>query len=69
MCHSAGCDCTLRMLQQNSTVAKASIFLEPYSSLANDPMSVQIPIFSYGTQLSEEGNPPCARPGKDWRQF
>nr|KAG5706843.1 hypothetical protein BaRGS_004178 [Batillaria attramentaria] len=47
----------------------ASIFLEPYSSLANDPMSVQIPIFSYGTQLSEEGNPPCARPGKDWRQF
>ncbi|XP_070182764.1 uncharacterized protein [Littorina saxatilis] len=68
-CHSAGCDATLKMIQQNHTVAKASVFLEPFSNVATEQVDVKIPVLSYGTQLSEEGFPQCAVAGKDWKQF
>ncbi|XP_033763653.1 chlorophyllase-2, chloroplastic-like [Pecten maximus] len=68
VCHSAGCDDTLRLILGNRTMYSASVFLEPYSKNVKTKMGFQMPALMYGTQLSEEGLP-CAIKGFDWNQF
>ncbi|XP_069111664.1 uncharacterized protein [Argopecten irradians] len=68
VCHSAGCDDTLRLVVRNKTMFTATAFLEPYSNNVKTKKNIQIPALMYGTQLSEEGLH-CAIKGYDWNQF
>ncbi|XP_060062450.1 uncharacterized protein LOC132543012 [Ylistrum balloti] len=68
VCHSAGCDETLRLIHGNHTMYTAAAFLEPYSKNAKTRMTFQMPALMYGTELSEEGVH-CAVKGLDWNQF
>nr|KAG5706842.1 hypothetical protein BaRGS_004177 [Batillaria attramentaria] len=44
-------------------------FWNPTVTTRDTTVTLKIPIFSYGTQLSEEGFAQCAVAGRDWRQF
>ncbi|XP_067675645.1 cutinase 1-like [Haliotis asinina] len=68
MCHSSGCDVTIRMIRMNSTLFRGTVFLEPMS-LDVKPVNVTLPALMYGTQLSEEGALKCCIPGFDYKKF
>ncbi|XP_071175016.1 uncharacterized protein [Mytilus edulis] len=68
VCHSSGCDVTLKMIKEKPKLFKSTVFLEPYSQDVKDKIDIKMPAFMYGTQLSEEGNK-CAIPGYDYNTF
>lgn len=65
--HSAGADDVLRMLQ-NSSFARAVVYLEPFSYHYTEPLPYSIPTVSYGTQLCTEA-PACCINGWDYFNF
>lgn len=69
MCHSAGCDITLRMVELDRFPFISSAFLEPYSQAIRHSVNHTVPSLMYGTQLAEEGFPPCNIKGYDFEQF
>ncbi|KAL3859428.1 hypothetical protein ACJMK2_009651 [Sinanodonta woodiana] len=69
MCHSSGCDCTLRMLRMNTTMFTSTVFIEPVSFDAFEKVPNPVPALMYGTELSEKGLTKCCLPGTDFRQF
>lgn len=69
MCHSAGCDVSIRMIETEKYPFISTAFLEPYSQIIRQPVNYTIPGLMYGTQLAEEGFPPCNIKGYDFEQF
>ncbi|KAL4234753.1 hypothetical protein ACF0H5_006395 [Mactra antiquata] len=69
MCHSAGCDVTLKMIEMNKMSFKSSVFLEPYSQLVRKPVQYTIPALMYGTQLAFESLFKCNIHGYGFQQF
>ncbi|XP_046365508.2 uncharacterized protein LOC124141515 [Haliotis rufescens] len=68
MCHSSGCDVTIRMIRMNSSLFQATVFLEPMSFDVK-PINVTLPALMYGTQLAEEGLITCCIRGFDYQKF
>jgi hypothetical protein len=50
-------------------ILQSTAFLEPYSQIIRQPVNYTIPGLMYGTQLAEEGFPPCNIKGYDFEQF
>ncbi|KAK3611442.1 hypothetical protein CHS0354_027167 [Potamilus streckersoni] len=69
LCHSSGCDITLRMIRDNSTRYKSTVFLEPFSFDVQTPVTNTIPAMMYGTEYCEEGLVTCCVKGKDYARF
>ncbi|KAK0059077.1 chlorophyllase-1 [Biomphalaria pfeifferi] len=70
LCHSAGCDDTLVMVNVSRTIAKASVFLDPMSfdALVLQPLNSKVKVLASMSQLSEE-KPMCCIPGTDYRKI
>ncbi|KAH9503728.1 hypothetical protein Btru_067257 [Bulinus truncatus] len=70
LCHSAGCDDTLVMINISRSFAQASVFIDPMSlnALTLQPISSHVKILAYMTQLSEE-KPECCIPGTDYKKI
>ncbi|CAL1543228.1 unnamed protein product [Lymnaea stagnalis] len=70
MCHSAGCDDTLVMVNVSRSLAQASVHLDPMSvnSLILHPVVSRVKTLAYMSQLSEE-KPECCIPGTDYRKI
>ncbi|XP_005111178.1 uncharacterized protein LOC101859053 [Aplysia californica] len=74
MCHSKGCDVILKILENNiaqvADMAKAAIYLDPFSihSRKAPKVKVRIPSFSYLSALSEKF-PTCCIKGFGYRRF
>ncbi|KAL3859429.1 hypothetical protein ACJMK2_009652 [Sinanodonta woodiana] len=69
LCHSSGCDITLRMIRENSTRYTSTVFLEPFSFDVQTPVTDTIPAMMYGTEYCEEGLATCCVKGKDYARF
>ncbi|XP_059172184.1 uncharacterized protein LOC131953150 [Physella acuta] len=70
MCHSAGCDDTLLMINASRSLFKASVYLDPVSphALLMQPFPSKVATLTYMAQLSEE-KPDCCIPGMGWKKI
>ncbi|KAI8772843.1 chlorophyllase-1 [Biomphalaria glabrata] len=70
LCHSAGCDDTLVMVNLSRTIAQASVFLDPMSvnAMILQPIESKVKVLAYMSQLSEE-KPMCCIPGTDYKKI
>ncbi|XP_077988614.1 uncharacterized protein LOC144443116 [Glandiceps talaboti] len=66
-CHSAGCRDIYNMLQQNNTVFKSCVFIEPHHRITEINDFV-VPAVMYGTELAYDF-PNCNIVGRDYRTF
>ncbi|KAH3771470.1 uncharacterized protein LOC127845313 [Dreissena polymorpha] len=71
LCHSSGCDVTLRMIESRRFPFQSSVFLEAFSTLAHASSSLNftIPALMYATQLAYEGVPTCNIKGYGFEKF
>ncbi|KAK3086072.1 hypothetical protein FSP39_013067, partial [Pinctada imbricata] len=65
LCHSSGCDVTLRMIGMKQFNFSSNIFLEPFSIVAQQKIDIRLPSLMYGTQFAEEGVFHCNIKGYD----
>ncbi|VDI71522.1 Hypothetical predicted protein [Mytilus galloprovincialis] len=68
MCHSSGCDATLKMIREKPTMFTSTIFLEPVSFDVKEKVDIRMPAFMYGTELSTVGHQ-CVIPGFSYNKF
>lgn len=68
LCHSSGCDVSVKMIKEKRNLFKSTVFLEPFTADVDSPIKNGMPALMYGTQLSEEGLK-CAIPGFDYNKL
>ncbi|XP_061196820.1 uncharacterized protein LOC133205095 [Saccostrea echinata] len=68
LCHSSGCDISMKMIKEKGALFTSTIFLEPFTTEIETPIKNGMPALMYGTQLSEEGVK-CAIPGFDYNKL
>lgn len=66
--HSAGASTALDIMMDESSIAKAVAYMEPFSYDLKAPFDSGVPSLAYGTQYSEE-SPRCCIPGLDYVHF
>ncbi|XP_056008965.1 uncharacterized protein LOC125663743 [Ostrea edulis] len=68
LCHSSGCDVSVKMIKEKGKLFTSTIFLEPFTNDVKIPIKNGMPALMYGTQLSEEGVK-CSIPGFDYNKL
>nr|XP_022337363.1 chlorophyllase-2, chloroplastic-like [Crassostrea virginica] len=68
LCHSSGCDVSVKMIKEKRSLFTSTIFMEPFTTEVDTPIKNGMPALMYGTQLSEEGLK-CSIPGRDYNKL